>query len=287
MIKIWRFPVKEYKLKFLHTFLFVLALLSLFVCIDINNNLTAQPNKNYIENVPTKNNHTEIGSHLPEDDLLDLDKITFENYDSSIFNNIFLSSTGSSDINDQKPVVVLDPGHGAKDPGSIGPAGAMEKNITLSVALKLGYLLQKNGINVVYTRKDDNIQWSGQKEELLERAKLSNDVKADLFISLHTNSSKIESAGGIETYYYKTSSKGKIFATTVQEELSNTLKLRDRGIRPENYSVLRNVDAPSILIELGYISNRQEEYILTDSKYQNQYALSIAKATINYVRKKD
>lgn len=283
--------MKENKLKFLHTFLFMLALLLLVATINISNSLTIQPNKSYAENEnksePVENNSIEFESNIYIDDLLALDSIDIENYDSSIVNNFLLASARNSDIKEQKPLIVIDSGHGAKDPGSIGPAGTMEKDITLSVALKLGYLLQRKGINVVYTRKDDNIQWSGQKEELLERAKLSNDVEADLFISLHANSSKIQSAGGIETYYFKSSSKGKIFAAAVQEELTKAIKLRDRGIKPENYSVLRNVEAPSILIELGYISNEQEEYILNEPKYQNQYALSIAKATINFVREKD
>jgi N-acetylmuramoyl-L-alanine amidase len=279
--------VKKHRLNFLYTFLFVLAMLTLVVSINISYSLPKQPEKKYTEDDYRENTFIENENFFSEDDILALDKITLDEAVNTNINNVFLASSIKDNRTELWPTVVLDAGHGAIDPGSIGPSGTMEKDITLTVVLKLGYLLQKKGVHVVYTRTSDSIEWSGQKQELLERAKLSNDVNADLFISLHTNSSKIESVRGIETYYYKTSINGKLLASIVQDELSRNLKIRNRGIKTEDYSLLRNVNAPSILIELGYISNAQEESMLNMSKYQNIYALSIAKAAINYIHEKD
>lgn len=178
--------------------------------------------------------------------------------------------------------VVLDAGHGGKDSGSIGPKGTLEKDIALAVTLKLGDILEKKDLNVIYIRKDDNITWSSKKEELLTRAEISNKNNADIFVSIHMNSSEYKSVGGTETYYNPVSSQGKTLATTIQSKIASEINLRDRGIKPETYSVLKNVAAPSVLIELAYISNAKEESLLASSEYQNKFAQAIASGIIKY-----
>jgi N-acetylmuramoyl-L-alanine amidase len=181
--------------------------------------------------------------------------------------------------------IIIDPGHGGPDPGSSGKKGTEEKKITLAVALKLGPILEKSGYKVIYTRKTDNIQWSGQKEELLERAAIANNAKADLFVSIHTNSSNLSNINGTETYYNILSNNGKKAAQYIQNEVIKQVKLKDRGIKTEDYSVLRNVSAPSVLIELAYISTPSEENILNDSSYQNKFAQGIASGVNKYFGK--
>jgi N-acetylmuramoyl-L-alanine amidase len=194
-----------------------------------------------------------------------------------------VSNNTSSSKN--KFTVVVDAGHGSVDSGSIGPSGTLEKDLTLSIALKLGKVLENRGINVVYTRKTDKFAWAGQKEDLLSRAELANSNSADLFVSIHMNSSEYKNARGTETYYHPLSTKGKNLASIVQKEIVSAVKLRDRGIKSEDYSVLRNVSAPSIIIELGYLSNYKEEALLKNSTYHDKFAKAISKGILKYIEK--
>lgn len=183
-------------------------------------------------------------------------------------------------------VVVVDAGHGGYDAGCIGQEGTLEKEITLAVAIKLGMLLEKQNVSVIYTRRDDNVTWpSDNKMDLAARAKISNDSSADLFISIHLNSFKLESIKGIETYYYKGSVKGKELSELIQSKLVEEAELEDRGIRAEDYSIFRNVRAPTVLVELGYISNRAEEFTLKDPVFQDSFAGAMASAIMSYLSK--
>lgn len=195
------------------------------------------------------------------------------------------SSPNSSEtsLGNKKKIIVIDPGHGGPDNGSSSKSGTLEKTITLKVALKLGPMLEARGYKVVYTRKDDNIQWISEKEDLLRRAKIANDANADLFISIHTNSTDLKNITGTETYYHQGSSEGKRFAQLVQNEVIEQVNTKDRGIKTEDFSVLRNVTAPSILLELGYISTPSEEAILKDSQYQSKFAEGITNGIVKYL----
>ena len=186
-----------------------------------------------------------------------------------------------------KYTIVIDPGHGGPDPGSSSKKGTKEKDITLAVALKLGSILEKNNYNVIYTRKTDKIEWNSEKEDLLKRATISNNANADLFVSIHTNASEINNISGLETYYHQSSSKGKKAAQLIQTEILKQVSLKDRGIKTENFSVLRNVKAPSILLELGYISTPSEEEVLKNSKTQDKFAEGIANGISNYFNNTD
>ena len=191
-----------------------------------------------------------------------------------------------SNFNNKENIVVIDPGHGGYDSGSIGVKKTQEKNITLSVSLKLGRILEANGIKVVYTHSNDKITWSmNERSNLLSRSKISNDSLADIFISIHTNSIKLNNIRGIETYYYPGSTKGKLLASLIQKELIKDTKLNNRGIRSEDFLVLQNVKATAVLVELGYISNVYEEAILSNTAYQDKFAQAMARAILSYFRK--
>lgn len=180
--------------------------------------------------------------------------------------------------------VVIDAGHGGYDPGSIGCSGGKEKNITLSVALKVGSILKKNGVNVVYTRKSDTVTWSTEiKKALISRANIANNIGADFFISIHTNHSDISSIRGTESYYMLGSSKGKKMAQMIQNSIIKKTKFKDRDIRYADYSVLRNVRAPAVLVELGYTSNYKEATLLHSKRYQDLFAEAIANGILKYI----
>jgi N-acetylmuramoyl-L-alanine amidase len=184
----------------------------------------------------------------------------------------------------QKKTVVLDAGHGGYDPGSIGSNGIMEKDITLAIALKVGDILKKNNINIVYTRKSDDVPWpSNEKKDLAARAAISNSLQADLFISIHLNSFKQEIVKGTETFYSNGSSKSKEAAQLIHNQIIKDIELVDRGIRGDDFSLLRNVKAPTVLLELGYISNKSDVTMLNNSSYQESFAESIAKGVLNHI----
>lgn len=196
-----------------------------------------------------------------------------------------LSSGTESEVNQkQAKTVVIDPGHGGYDPGSIGRNGTIEKNINLSISLKLGVLLEKKGFNVVYTRASDNVTWpSDNKKDLAARATISNRASADVFISIHLNTFHMQDVKGTETYYNKGSTKGKHLAELIQNQIVKDVKSNDRGVQPGNFSVLKKVTAPAILIELGYISSKSEEALLNSSSYQDKISEAIAISVYNYL----
>lgn len=225
--------------------------------------------------------------------------------------------------------VVIDAGHGGKDPGAMGHF-SKEKDINLSVALLLGEMIKARNPNVkvIYTRDDDFFV------ELQERANIANRSKAQLFISIHTNASRSSVANGTETYTlglrrsnenlevakrensvillednYKvkyegfdpTSSESYIMfemlhdrfldqsisiASSVQKEFRQN-DFVDRGVRQDVFLVLRNTGMPSILVELGYISNRNEEELLNSKSGQQKLANAIYNAFSQFKRNYD
>jgi N-acetylmuramoyl-L-alanine amidase len=186
-----------------------------------------------------------------------------------------------------RPMVVIDPGHGGKDSGTVGINGVAEKDVALSVAKKLKQLLEKQGIAVRLTRdKDKFIQ-------LDDRTSLANKDNCALFISLHANSSSRESACGIETYFSegsllkqpndKRDKESKVLALDVHDCLLRATKAEDRKVRKEVSQVLLGTLHPSILVELGFMSNRQEAKKLSNSRYQNKLAEGLAKGIAKYL----
>lgn len=208
---------------------------------------------------------------------------------NSIENDMLLASNISitnKSIVKKQTVVVIDAGHGGYDIGAIGGKKTKEKNVTIPIALKIGSILESKGIKVLYTRKSDNVAWPKNiKADLKARTEISNKANADLFISIHANSSIFRSAKGMETYYAPQNSKAKSLAGSIQDQLVKNIKLSNRGIKSDNYYVFKNTRATSVLVELAFITNSQEERILNNSSYQNKYASSIAAGILTYLGK--
>lgn len=215
--------------------------------------------------------------------------------------------------------IVIDPGHGGYDTGTIGPHGIAEKDVVLDVSRRLGKLLQSRlGAQVVYTRKDDTFV------PLETRTAIANQEKADLFVSVHANSSHDPSARGVETYYLNFSSspdalevaarenavsetsihelqdlvkqialKEKIeesreFASDVQQELHSGLAaknsgLRNRGVKKAPFIVLIGANMPSILAEISFVSNPGDERRLETAEYRQRIAESLYRGISKYV----
>ena len=208
--------------------------------------------------------------------------------------------------------IVLDPGHGGRDPGALGPEGTREKDVTLQVGLRLKKLLEKElGLRVVLTRETDTFI------KLDERTTLANNAQGKMFISLHCNANKSRRVDGTTTYFlgpaktdealevallensvvkYETESGGahsdeefiltamaqnafhhesEGFAQIIQEEMSALVGLPDRGVEQAGFRVLVGASMPSVLVEMAFISNRKEEKLLDSGETQQKIARAI------------
>jgi N-acetylmuramoyl-L-alanine amidase len=216
--------------------------------------------------------------------------------------------------------IVIDPGHGGHDTGTIGPHGLMEKDLCLDVALRLGREIEEKlpGAEVIYTRKDDTFV------PLEERTAIANDAKADLFISVHANSSHDAAARGIETYYlnFATSEESmavaarenalaqsslhdlqdiikkiarnekveesKELASDIQDSLTHRLQLvsqdeRNRGVKKAPFVVLIGANMPSVLSEISFISNPSDEKLLRKTDQRQRVADGLYRGIASYL----
>ena len=216
--------------------------------------------------------------------------------------------------------VVIDAGHGGKDPGAAAH-GVREKDITLAVALKLGeYLREKLGVNVVYTRDDDRFI------ELKDRGRIANEHGSKLFISIHVNAARSRSAVGTETYFlglhksdaarntmerensvvkYETSQheyqamteealirmeltqsaymrKSQDLSALIQQEFEQRAKRENRGVKQAGFYVLWGASMPAVLVELGFLTNAREAAFLSSEKGQDYMASAIYRAVREY-----
>lgn len=218
--------------------------------------------------------------------------------------------------------VVIDPGHGGKDHGAGGRGGLLEKDVTLSIALKLKERLEAAGVRVTLTRSDDSFVSLRGRTVIANRAK--NGAPADLFISIHTNSHVSPSVGGFEAYYVSDAvdpgaeataalenavvnledtdgpeetsvasilwdlqyaefiADSSALAFITQEELGKRLDTRDRGVRQARFIVLSGVAMPSVLVEVGFISNRSEESRLKTEDFKNKCAECLEAAVTTF-----
>ena len=177
--------------------------------------------------------------------------------------------------------IVLDPGHGGSDPGAIGPTGLQEKQVTLPIAEYLKSILEAKGAKVILTRTTDVDVYGPHAsgvDELQARVNVANGNQADAFISIHINSFSNPNVGGIATYYFDGSDQSKKLASSVQGQIAEHSGFNgDRGIQPGNLYVLRHSLMPSILVELGFISNPKEEGHLKETSTRQAFANELAK----------
>ncbi|MCY6371048.1 N-acetylmuramoyl-L-alanine amidase family protein [Clostridium ganghwense] len=183
--------------------------------------------------------------------------------------------------------VCIDAGHGGYDNGTKSPTSILEKDINLKVALKLGKILEKNNIKVVYTRTNDKVPWpSNQKSSLKERCYISNKAKADLFISIHCNYDEFSSiTRGPETWCRFSETPEENLAKNIQNELVNLKYSHNRGLKYEKNGglyVLRHTKAVSALVELGFLSNSKDTKFLITNKAQEKCAQAIARGILNF-----
>jgi N-acetylmuramoyl-L-alanine amidase len=218
--------------------------------------------------------------------------------------------------------IIVDAGHGGKDPGTTGRSGLREKDVNLDIAKRLVKLLKADGLKVVMTRSTDNFI------SLERRADIANDAKADLFVSIHSNANRVRSLNGLEVYYISTnindykralfcvqsepsgsrelsfahpaplSLKATVWdmintsnraesirlARDICKAIETNLNTKVIGIKGAPFYVLKCTLMPSILIESGFLSNSQEERMMKNSSYRQQIAESIEQGIVKYAR---
>ena len=175
-------------------------------------------------------------------------------------------------------LIVLDPGHGGTDPGAIGPRRTYEKNLNWSMAVKVKAILERAGATVLLTRPGDvdlTPASASDRDELRVRTMVANNRKADIFVSIHHNSSVNSDLTGTSTYYYPKTPYDAILAKCLQSAMVRGGGLDNIGIRTANFFVVKNAWMPAALLEIGYISNPQEEQTLNNSAFQQKMALAI------------
>ncbi len=174
-------------------------------------------------------------------------------------------------------IIVVDPGHGGDNTEDvIGPTGLREKDVNLSIALKLAAQLKKVGAEVYETRTEDIYV------PLSKRAELGNIIRPHFFLSIHQNSFPNPNIAGSEIYHYRGDKEGEILANIILQELSSKLGVIQRGIKTADFYILREIRSSVLQIEIDFITNPQQEEKLKNEKFQELASQAIAGALIKY-----
>lgn len=186
--------------------------------------------------------------------------------------------------------IVIDPGHGGRDPGKVGINNALEKDINLEISMKLKNLLELNDIKVIMTREEDVGLYS-ETDTNRKRADLNNRIdaihssKADLAISIHQNSFTEEYVKGAQVFYYQQSAQGKNLAEMIQAQLKLTIADGNHRKAKSNssYFMLTKTECPLVIVECGYLSNNKEADLLLEEAYQEKMAWGIHLAILQFI----
>ncbi|MEP0902752.1 DUF3747 domain-containing protein [Leptolyngbya subtilissima] len=173
-------------------------------------------------------------------------------------------------------VVVIDPGHGGRDPGAVGIGGLQEKQINTAISNRVQQQLAAAGITVLMTRSSDVFV------DLDARAQYANRAGASVFVSIHANAISMSrpEVNGLETYYF---SSGERLARSIHASVLGNTDMRDRGVRTARFYVLRYTTMPSVLVETGFVTGSQDAARFRDPAAVNRIADGIARGILNYL----
>lgn len=193
--------------------------------------------------------------------------------------------------NVRRNLVVLDPGHGGKDPGKVGADEELEKDINLAISLKVREKLEEDGMEVVMTREEDVMLSDGDAdnkklEDLNSRIGIINEQQPAIAVSIHQNSYSDPAVRGAQVFYFTHSDKGKQAAEALQKELLEFDQENTRDIKAnDTYYLLKKTEVPTVIVECGFLSCPGEAELLTDEAYQEELAGAIAKGIESWVVK--
>ena len=189
-----------------------------------------------------------------------------------------------------KYCVVIDSGHGGKDPGKIGLNGEKEKDINLAIARKLASLLEQADVKAVMTRTGDaglyDEDASRKKvQDMKRRIELMEETAPDLVVSIHQNSYPDPSVKGAQVFYYTGSSEGRALAERIQNRLYRLDPSNRRAVKENNsYYLLKKTTCPIVIVECGFLSNPKEAEALSDAVYQEKAAWQICMGIPQYLK---
>lgn len=190
----------------------------------------------------------------------------------------------------ERPLVVIDAGHGGIDPGKVGINQALEKDINLAVARKVKRYLELSGVDVVMTREGEGGLYGSEDsnkkvQDMKNRVAFIDSAGADLAVSIHQNSYSEEYVRGAQVFYYATSLHGKELAEIMQKTLAETLDRENRREAKANdsYYLLKKTQTPIIIAECGFLSNREEAELLLEETYQDRVAWAIHLGILRYM----
>ena len=205
-----------------------------------------------------------------------------------------LVSTAANAIPYDK-IIILDAGHGGEDPGAVGATGVYEKDLNLSIALEMGRIFEEKGYIVVYTRTDDrllygedeNIKGMRKIADLKNRCKVAQRNPDSVFVSIHMNSFGSEKYSGLQVYYKENNENSRALADSIQNKVVSDLqKDNNRVPKPgKDMYLLENVSNTSVLVECGFLTNKEECKKLSEKEYQKELSFSIVCGIIEYIEK--
>ena len=175
-------------------------------------------------------------------------------------------------------IVAIDPGHGGSDPGAVSVRGFREKQLNLTLAMQVKAILERSGAKVLMTRETDvdvSSPDASDRDELRARTLVGNNNRADIFISIHHNSSASSDLNGTTTYYYRKTLFDAVLAQSIQDAMVQAGRLTNIGVRTANFFVVKNTTMPAALLEIGFLSNPQDEQLLTNPAFQQKMAQAI------------
>lgn len=179
-----------------------------------------------------------------------------------------------------RPVVVIDPGHGGRDPGAVGIGGIQEADIVLDISQQVTNLLEAQGVQARLTRTQD------VEIDLAPRVNLANGMNADLFVSIHANAISMSrpDVNGLETYYL---GSGLELANTIHRSILQAMPdMNDRRVRRANFYVLRNTRMPAVLVETGFVTGEDDARRFRDPAFRSRMAAAIARGILQYLQQR-
>lgn len=204
------------------------------------------------------------------------------------------TASGSVTEGKEKPCVVIDAGHGGADPGKVSTSGALEKDINLEIAMKLQQFLEQEDVEAVLTRDSDaglyDENASNKKvQDMKRRVELIESTRPVVTVSIHQNSYHEEYVHGAQTFYYANSEQSRLLAEKIQQALLNTINENNTRVAKSNdsYYLLKKTSSPIVIVECGFLSNREEAQKLESDYYQEKIAWAIHMGILQYLNEID
>ncbi len=215
-----------------------------------------------------------------------------------VIGGVYLKSKQAKGITNDVPgwswvlggkVITIDAGHGGVDPGAVGINNTLEKDVNLEISKRVQLLFEQAGSKVVMLREDDRDFGTSSKllqrkrEDLAYRIQQAMESNADIYLSIHANSFTDQRQQGPQVFYHPDSEEGKALATSIQDSLNKVGSKKRVAKSNQSYFILKNTDMVAVTIEVGFLSNPEEESNLRKADYQQRIAMAIFEGVGSYL----